>query len=48
MRKIDKLRARLDPMPKNFTWDELVTLLNYNGFVRQNGKGSRRKFYNVD
>lgn len=46
MSKKEKLRARLDSLPKDFTWDELVTLMNYYDFRMLNGKGSRRKFYN--
>ncbi|ROR14958.1 type II toxin-antitoxin system HicA family toxin [Erwinia sp. JUb26] len=46
MSKKDKLRARLDSIPKDFTWEELVSLMNLNGFRMLNGKGSRRKFFN--
>ena len=46
MSKVDKLRARLNSLPKDFTWDELVSLMSAKGFVVLTGKGSRRKFYN--
>ena len=47
MGKREKLKTRLDSFPKNFTWDELVSLLNYYGFEQFNAKrGSGRKFYN--
>lgn len=35
-------------MPKDFTWDELVSLLSQNGFRVINGSGSRYKFVNSD
>lgn len=46
MSKRDKLRARLDCLPKDFTWDELVTLMGHYDFKAINGSGSRRKFVN--
>lgn len=42
-----KLIARLLRHPKDFSWDELITLLNYLGYEEvKKGKtgGSRRKF----
>lgn len=48
MSRKDKLRARLDCLPKDFTWDELVTLLGHYGFRVINGSGSKRKFVNDD
>ncbi|EMI5489658.1 type II toxin-antitoxin system HicA family toxin [Providencia stuartii] len=47
MGKKDKLKARLDSLPKDFTWDELVRILGMYGFSVINGNGSRRKFYNA-
>jgi hypothetical protein len=47
MTKIDKLRKRFFSKPKNFTWDELRTLLTSLGFEEYNaGKtsGSRVRF----
>ncbi|MEI7901151.1 MAG: type II toxin-antitoxin system HicA family toxin [bacterium] len=48
MSKSDKLLARLlaTPPPKDFTWDELVTLLKGKGFEPLTSSGgSARKFY---
>jgi len=47
MGKIDKLKARLCSKPKDFTYDELATLLKALGFEEHKGKGSARKFYNL-
>lgn len=49
MAKKEKLLQRLLSHPKDFTWEELVTLLYYFGFEEEkHGKtgGSRRKFIN--
>ncbi len=49
MAKIDKLIARLLLRPADFTWDELVQVLRYFGYIElKKGKtgGSRRKFAN--
>lgn len=46
MSKSKKLRERLDTLPRDFTWDELVTLLAQYGFKVINGAGSKRKFAN--
>ncbi len=48
MSKISKLILRLKSKPKNFTWDELVTLLTKLGFIKLQGSVSRIKFYNHD
>ncbi|NTY85546.1 type II toxin-antitoxin system HicA family toxin [Serratia fonticola] len=48
MSKGKKLRVRLDSLPKDFTWDELVRLMGQYGFKVLNGSGSRRKFINID
>lgn len=47
MSKINKLLKRFLSKPKDFTWDELVTLLKHYGyeeFVVGKTGGSRRKF----
>jgi hypothetical protein len=47
MSKKDKLLARLQQKPKDFTWDELKTLMaGYDYKIFKNGKtsGSRRLF----
>lgn len=47
MSKKEKLLQRLLSIPRDFTWDELVTLMYYMGFEEERtGKtgGSRRKF----
>lgn len=47
MGRKEKLKAKLDTLPKNFTWDELVSLMNQYGFDLLKAKrGSGRKFYN--
>ena len=51
MSKIEKLIARLLSQPKDFTWAELATLLQYFGYEElKKGKtgGSRRKFVDND
>jgi hypothetical protein len=48
MSKKDKLIRRIKSSPRDFTWNELVTLMNNLGFEEiSTGKtgGSRRKFY---
>lgn len=47
MSRKDKLLARLQQRPKDFTWSELVSLLNSLGYKQvKTGKtgGSRRRF----
>jgi predicted RNA binding protein YcfA (HicA-like mRNA interferase family) len=47
MGRKEKLLARLQKRPKDFTWDELTSLLKTLGYVqRKSGKtgGSRRRF----
>ena len=47
MGRNEKLLARLQQKPKDFTWDELTNLLKSLGYVqRKTGKtgGSRRRF----
>jgi hypothetical protein len=42
--KHSKSLERLKARPKDFTWDELVTLLKHFGYQEVSGNGSRRKF----
>jgi predicted RNA binding protein YcfA (HicA-like mRNA interferase family) len=44
--KQDKLRARLakKPPPKDFSWDELITLMKANDFSVSCGSGSHHRF----
>ncbi|MCW7755370.1 type II toxin-antitoxin system HicA family toxin [Desulfobotulus sp. H1] len=44
MGKKEKLLQRLHSRPKDFTWDELVSLLKALGFEIFQGRGSRCKF----
>jgi hypothetical protein len=44
--KRDKSLERLLAHPKDFTWEELVTVLKHFGYQELNGTGSRRKFLN--
>lgn len=49
MSKIDKLIERLKSRPKDFSWDEMLKVLNHFGYKQiSQGKtgGSRRKFVN--
>lgn len=46
MSKIDKLKARLLSKPKDFTYQELVTLFEACGFEEKTGGGSARKLIN--
>lgn len=46
MSKIEKALARLGSRPKDFTWNELKTILLYYGYHEKKGAGSRRKFIN--
>jgi hypothetical protein len=46
MSKIDKLKARLLSKPKDFTYQELVTLFEAFGFEEKTGRGSARKLIN--
>lgn len=48
MSKIEKLIARFESKPKDFTWDELIRLLHYFGYEEMRGSGSRRKFIHVN
>jgi hypothetical protein len=46
MASIEKLLEKLNsrPTPRNFPWDDLVTLLRKLGYRELSGGGSRRKF----
>lgn len=48
MSQRDKLEQKLrrSPPPKDFTWEELVTLMRSHGFVESCGGGSHYLFYN--
>ncbi|HEY8781077.1 MAG TPA: type II toxin-antitoxin system HicA family toxin [Mucilaginibacter sp.] len=51
MGKIDKLIERFQSKPKDFTWDELVSVLNhfgYNEMAKGKTGGSRRRFSHED
>ena len=51
MGKHDKLLKRLLSNPKDFTWEELVSLLRHYGYKEKTGGktgGSRRKFIDED
>lgn len=45
MSKLEKLKTKLLSKPKDFTWDELKSLLGTLGFDEIKGNGSRRKFF---
>ncbi len=50
MSKIEKLIEKFKSNPRDFTWDELVKILNYLGYFEKTTKGktggSRVKFVN--
>lgn len=48
MSRHEKLLARLLSKPKDFTWDELKSLLTRYGYEMSNGNGSRRKFFHSE
>jgi hypothetical protein len=39
MSRVEKLIARFNSSPKDFTWDELLVILRYHGFEAQSGSG---------
>ena len=45
MPKDKKLITRFKARPKDFTWNELTSMLSHLGFVTIQGDGSRVKFY---
>lgn len=48
MSKAEKLLARMLRLPNDFTWDELTTVLEANGFELYKGSGSGRKWIHAD
>lgn len=46
MSKHQKLIQRLISLPRDFTWDELKSVLSGFGYIEKKGSGSRRKFVN--
>ncbi len=52
MSKIEKLISKLLTVPKDLTWEELVKILNHQGYFEKSTKGktggSRRKFIDSD
>lgn len=46
MSKQQKLITRLKSRPKDFTWDELCSLMRTLGYELVNANGSRRRFFN--
>jgi hypothetical protein len=46
--KKDKLKSRLLSRPKDFTWEELTSLLSGMGYKVLKGSGSARKFVDKD
>lgn len=45
MGQLEKLKARIASCPRDFSYDELRTLLSQLGFREITGAGSARKFY---
>ena len=48
MSKSEKLVTRFKSQPKDFSWGELVSLLNQLNFNKIEGSGSRVKFFNPE
>jgi hypothetical protein len=46
MSRFKKSLARLLSRPKDFTWQELQTIMSHLGYLEKKGGGSRRKFFN--
>lgn len=46
MSKKDKLIERFKSIPSDFTFDDIVKLLGYFGFILANNDGSKRAFIN--
>ncbi|NIC05231.1 type II toxin-antitoxin system HicA family toxin [Billgrantia bachuensis] len=44
----DKRLDRLKERPRDYTWDELIALLNGFGYKLKNASGSRRKFIDAE
>lgn len=47
MSKIDKLKRRIKEIPKDFTYDELTSLLGHLGYKEIRNRGSSRAFVNA-
>lgn len=45
MAQRDKKEARLRSIPADFTWDDLVSVLKANGFVRADSSGGSHRVY---
>lgn len=45
MSKQEKLLIKLRSRPKDFTWDELCSVMRSLGYKLKNSDGSRRKFF---
>ena len=48
MGRKDKLLARLQGRPKDFSWSELQALMKHLGYAELTGRGSRRKFIHTE
>lgn len=50
MSKFSKAKEKLkrNPIAKDFTWDELDNLLSKLGYIKQEGSGSRVKYFHKD
>jgi hypothetical protein len=46
MSRFQKALERLKSKPKDFTWNELQTIMHHYGYKEIKGGGSRRKFIN--
>ncbi len=46
MGSYERLLARLQAKPKDFSWAELQKVMSHEGYGELTGSGSRRKFYN--
>lgn len=46
MSKFDKLKRRIKDIPKDFTYDELASLLGHLGYKEIRNSGSSRTFVN--
>lgn len=45
MGRAEKLLKIIETKPKNFKWNDVITLLSSLGYEQLKGDGSRRKFY---
>jgi len=46
MSRKEELLDRFKSKPRDFRWDEFVSLMGHLGYQEQTGSGSRRKFIN--